>query len=66
MPRKERDRVLTDLVAQYAARLEYYCRRAPLQWFNFYQFWNLPAMVDRGAESRNQDLTGQDTKSTEA
>ena len=29
------------LAAAYAARLEYYCRRAPLQWFNFYDFWQL-------------------------
>ena len=26
-------------MAAYAARLEHYCRRYPLQWFNFYDFW---------------------------
>jgi predicted LPLAT superfamily acyltransferase len=26
-------------VAHYAARLEHYCRRAPYNWFNFYDFW---------------------------
>jgi predicted LPLAT superfamily acyltransferase len=24
---------------QYAARLEHYCREAPYNWFNFYDFW---------------------------
>lgn len=44
LPRKGRDEVLGGLVAEYAARLEYFCLRAPLQWFNFYDFWRLPAM----------------------
>ena len=26
-------------VAHYAARLEHYCRLAPYNWFNFYDFW---------------------------
>lgn len=42
LPRAERERALAELVADYAMRLEHYCRRAPLQWFNFYQFWRLP------------------------
>lgn len=42
LPRKGRDEALAVLVADYAARLEYYCLRAPLQWFNFYDFWHLP------------------------
>ena len=27
-------------VADYAARLEHHARRTPLNWFNFYDFWN--------------------------
>jgi predicted LPLAT superfamily acyltransferase len=27
------------LIAQYAARLEHYCREAPYNWFNFFDFW---------------------------
>lgn len=42
LPRKGRDQVLAGLVTQYAARLEYHCLRAPLQWFNFFDFWHLP------------------------
>ena len=28
-----------NLVRRYAGRLEHYCRRAPYNWFNFYDFW---------------------------
>lgn len=44
LPRKNRDAALTVLVEDYAARLERNCRRAPLQWFNFYDFWRLSRM----------------------
>jgi predicted LPLAT superfamily acyltransferase len=39
LPRKGREQAIAALAADYAARLEYFCRRAPLQWFNFYDFW---------------------------
>ena len=41
LPRKDRDQALALLAAEYARRLEHFCRRAPLQWFNFYDFWSL-------------------------
>ncbi len=41
LPRKNREQMLQELVADYAARLEYHCLRSPLQWFNFYDFWTL-------------------------
>ena len=47
LPRKERDNALAELAAEYACRLEYFCRRAPFQWYNFYDFWHLPAMEGR-------------------
>jgi predicted LPLAT superfamily acyltransferase len=37
--RKARQQNLQDAVQEYAARLEYYCLKAPLQWFNFFSFW---------------------------
>jgi predicted LPLAT superfamily acyltransferase len=40
LPRKGRDAALGELAAQYAARLEHHCLRAPLEWFNFYDFWH--------------------------
>ena len=44
LPRRGRDDALAALAAGYAARLEAFCQRAPLEWFNFYDFWHLPNM----------------------
>jgi len=44
VPRNGREEALRPLVADYAARLQHHCLRAPLQWFNFYDFWHLPHM----------------------
>ena len=30
---------LDDVMRRYVARLEHYCRDAPFNWFNFYEFW---------------------------
>jgi predicted LPLAT superfamily acyltransferase len=40
LPRGDRQAALTAYAARYAARLEDYCRRAPDNWFNFYDFWS--------------------------
>jgi predicted LPLAT superfamily acyltransferase len=42
LPRRERAQALAALAGTYAARLEHHARRAPLEWFNFYDFWHLP------------------------
>ncbi len=42
LPRKERAAALHALIERYAARLEHHVRSAPFNWFNFYDFWNLP------------------------
>jgi predicted LPLAT superfamily acyltransferase len=42
LPRQSRDVALQALAAAYAQRLEHYTLQAPLQWFNFYDFWHLP------------------------
>ena len=39
LPRHDRERTLTGFAARYAQRLEHYCLQAPLQWYNFYDFW---------------------------
>ncbi|MFW6051017.1 MAG: lipid A biosynthesis acyltransferase [Myxococcota bacterium] len=39
LPRRGRAEALTDVVQRYARRLEEYARRAPDNWFNFYDFW---------------------------
>jgi predicted LPLAT superfamily acyltransferase len=30
---------ITRLITRYVARLEHYCRTAPYNWFNFFDFW---------------------------
>ncbi|MDH5676112.1 MAG: hypothetical protein OEZ06_28575 [Myxococcales bacterium] len=40
LPRKDRDRALADYAQRFADRLEHYCRLAPDNWFNFYDFWS--------------------------
>jgi predicted LPLAT superfamily acyltransferase len=42
LPRKDREAALAALAADYSARLEFHCVRSPLEWFNFYDFWDLP------------------------
>ncbi|GLO61997.1 acyltransferase [Vibrio sp. MACH09] len=40
-PRHERQEALTQTVQKYATRLEHYTLKAPLQWYNFFNFWTL-------------------------
>jgi predicted LPLAT superfamily acyltransferase len=49
LPRRERAQHLATWAQRYAARLEHYCRKAPYQWFNFFDFWASPK---RGANGR--------------
>lgn len=42
LPREGREAAIEGHVRRYAARLEWYCREAPLQWFNFFDFWHEP------------------------
>ena len=39
LPRREREVALHGWAAKFAGRLEHYCLKAPLQWFNFFDFW---------------------------
>ncbi|NNG21869.1 LpxL/LpxP family acyltransferase [Telluria aromaticivorans] len=39
LPRATRGAALAELAGEYAARLEHHARCAPLEWFNFYDFW---------------------------
>jgi predicted LPLAT superfamily acyltransferase len=39
LPRGQRESILRAQVQRYAERLEHYCRQSPLNWFNFYDFW---------------------------
>ena len=35
-----RDAIVKSLISRYAARLEEQCRRAPYNWYNFFDFWH--------------------------
>jgi predicted LPLAT superfamily acyltransferase len=39
LPRKQRQEQLQAVVQRFAERLEAYCRLAPYNWFNFFDFW---------------------------
>ena len=42
LPRASREAALGMLAAEFAAQLEHHVRSAPLEWFNFYDFWHTP------------------------
>jgi predicted LPLAT superfamily acyltransferase len=39
LSRENRSESLKILAQRYAARLEHYCRMSPMNWFNFFDFW---------------------------
>ena len=47
LPRKARQAALETYVQRFALRLEHYCRLAPDNWFNFYDFWDDEAATSR-------------------
>lgn len=47
LPRNRRKEQLHQLAQRYAQRLEHYCQLAPLQWFNFYMFWQYDKQADK-------------------
>ena len=53
LPRQQRQQALQDAVDRYAARLEHYCLLAPLDWSNFFDFWQLaaPSPTQQGPET---------------
>ena len=45
LPREQREAAITALAQVYARRLEHHLRRAPYNWFNFYDYWS-PTSTD--------------------
>ena len=41
LPREDREQAAALHVQKFAARLEHYCRLAPDNWFNFYDYWTV-------------------------
>ena len=48
LPRRERAQHIAAWAQRYASRLEHYCRKAPYQWFNFFDFWARPRKTITG------------------
>ena len=40
-PRKTREQAMQQAIQKYAERLQQYCLKEPLQWFNFFDFWRV-------------------------
>jgi predicted LPLAT superfamily acyltransferase len=40
LSRADRERVIGETMRRYVERLEHYCRLAPYNWFNFYDYWS--------------------------
>ena len=47
LPRATRQQALQNTVDRYAERLEHYALQSPLDWFNFFDFWQLPDTNDK-------------------
>ncbi|WP_417224690.1 lipid A biosynthesis acyltransferase [Amphritea sp.] len=48
--RRNRREQLQSAVQAYAKRLEHYCQLAPLQWFNFFPFWQVVSPTDESQD----------------
>lgn len=40
-PKKSREQAMQQIIQRYAERLQAYCLKEPLQWFNFFDFWRV-------------------------
>ena len=47
LPRADRQNALQQTIDRYAERLEHYALQSPLDWFNFFDFWQLPDSKDK-------------------
>lgn len=54
LPRKDREKAIQASVERYANRLEAYVRLAPLQWFNFFDYWRPAGLLAPAVDMREQ------------
>jgi predicted LPLAT superfamily acyltransferase len=59
LPRRQRQVLLEQCSQRFAARLEHHARRAPLQWFNFFDFWRQPPAASDAAGAVAQGLSAR-------
>lgn len=55
VPRRDRTAHLNRLAQAYATQLEGHCRRLPLQWFNFFDFWRMHDQVTPALSDQHTD-----------
>jgi predicted LPLAT superfamily acyltransferase len=48
-----RSAAVRSAMTRYAALLEQYCRIAPYNWFNFFDFWRAPAAAPAKASTQS-------------
>jgi predicted LPLAT superfamily acyltransferase len=53
IPPRDRTATVQAAMTRYAALLEQYCREAPYNWFNFFDFWQAPASRQARPSSEN-------------
>jgi predicted LPLAT superfamily acyltransferase len=56
--RVRRQANLEEVVQRFADRLAHYARDAPYNWFNFYDFWQRTAPIDRAGPAGRPDPVG--------
>jgi predicted LPLAT superfamily acyltransferase len=49
LPRRDTQAAISEWAARYAKRLESFCLMDPFQWYNFFDFWQLPTSSDKVA-----------------
>ena len=54
VPPRGRTLAVQAAMARYAALLAYYCRSAPYNWFNFFDFWRAPQPRPSRSPEKNQ------------
>ncbi len=47
LPRKQRQQLLQETIDDYARRLQHYALQFPLQWYNFFDFWQQDVLESR-------------------
>jgi hypothetical protein len=53
--RRQRNAALVDVVQRFADRLAHFAHMAPYNWFNLYDFWDVPFATNDAAERAAAD-----------
>ncbi len=62
LDRRNREAGLEKWAQRYAERLEHYCRLAPYNWFNFYDFWGATPSLESGVLTPRPDILRAETQ----